>query len=100
MEHGSTVAEIARILRPAGIFAAYDYDRPPLIDWEVDAAFLAVIEASGVDPDRPERLDISSGCEQADASAGSGSSVCTCANSVAESASRCSLWPSDRSREG
>jgi SAM-dependent methyltransferase len=55
MEHGSTIAEIARILKPAGVFAAYDYDWPPLVDWEVDAAFLAVIAASGVDPERPEK---------------------------------------------
>ncbi|HET7855333.1 MAG TPA: hypothetical protein VFL41_02640 [Gaiellaceae bacterium] len=51
----STIGEIARILRPAGIFAAYDYDWPPLVDWEVDAAFLAVIAASGVEADRPEK---------------------------------------------
>lgn len=55
MEHRSTIAEIARILRPGGIFAAYDYDWPPLVHWEIDAAFLAVIAASGVDPDRPEK---------------------------------------------
>jgi ubiquinone/menaquinone biosynthesis C-methylase UbiE len=55
MDHRSTIAEIARILRPGGIFAAYDYDWPPLVDWEVDGAFLAVIAASGVDPERPEK---------------------------------------------
>jgi SAM-dependent methyltransferase len=55
MEHRSTIAEIARILRPEGVFAAYDYDWPPLIHWEIDAAFMAVIAASGVDPDRPEK---------------------------------------------
>jgi SAM-dependent methyltransferase len=49
------IAEIARILRPGGIFAAYDYDWPPLIGWVVDAAFLRVIEAAGVDPSRPEK---------------------------------------------
>jgi SAM-dependent methyltransferase len=55
MEHRSTIAEIAWILRPEGIFAAYDYDWPPLVDWEIDRAFLAVIEASGVDVNRPEK---------------------------------------------
>jgi SAM-dependent methyltransferase len=55
MAHESTIAEIARLLRPGGVFAAYDYDWPPLIDWEVDAAFLRVIEASGVQPSRPEK---------------------------------------------
>jgi SAM-dependent methyltransferase len=33
--------EIARVLRPGGVFAAYDYDWPPCIDWETDAAFAA-----------------------------------------------------------
>jgi SAM-dependent methyltransferase len=55
MEPEATIAEIARILRPGGIFAAYDFDWPPLIDWEVDVAFLRVIEASGVDPGGPEK---------------------------------------------
>ena len=34
--------EIARILRPGGVFAAYDCAWPPCIDWETDAAFSAV----------------------------------------------------------
>jgi ubiquinone/menaquinone biosynthesis C-methylase UbiE len=55
MPYGPTIAEIARLLRPGGVFAAFDYDWPPLIDWEVDAAFLRVIEASGVEPSRPEK---------------------------------------------
>jgi SAM-dependent methyltransferase len=55
LDAGPAIAEIARILRPGGVFAAYDYDWPPLIDWEVDAAFLRVIEAAGVDPSRPEK---------------------------------------------
>ena len=36
MEPSSTLAEIARILRPGGLFAAYDYDVPPTIHWELD----------------------------------------------------------------
>jgi ubiquinone/menaquinone biosynthesis C-methylase UbiE len=36
MEPASTLAEIARILRPGGLFAAYDYDWPPTIQWELD----------------------------------------------------------------
>ena len=36
MEPTSTLAEIARILRPGGLFAAYDYDSPPVIYWELD----------------------------------------------------------------
>ena len=36
MEPTSTLAEIARILRPGGLFAAYDYDASPAIHWELD----------------------------------------------------------------
>ena len=36
MEPTSTLAETARILRPGGLFAAYDYDWPPTITWELD----------------------------------------------------------------
>ena len=36
MEPTATLAEIARILRPGGLFAAYDYDWPPAIHWELD----------------------------------------------------------------
>jgi len=36
MEPTATLAEIARILRPGGLFAAYDYDTPPAIHWELD----------------------------------------------------------------
>jgi ubiquinone/menaquinone biosynthesis C-methylase UbiE len=55
MPHEPTIAEIARLLQPGGCFAAYDYDWPPLVDQEVDAAFLQMIEAAGVDPARPEK---------------------------------------------
>jgi SAM-dependent methyltransferase len=41
MEPETTFAEAARILRPGGVFAAYDYDWPPVVDPEVDAAFHA-----------------------------------------------------------
>jgi SAM-dependent methyltransferase len=39
MEPDPTLAEVARILRPGGVFAAYDYDWPPVVHWEVEAAF-------------------------------------------------------------
>jgi SAM-dependent methyltransferase len=39
MEPEPTFAEAARILRAGGVFAAYDYDWPPVVDPEVDAAF-------------------------------------------------------------
>lgn len=41
MEPEPTFAEAARILRPGGVFAAYDYDWPPVVDADVDAAFHA-----------------------------------------------------------
>lgn len=41
MDRESTLAEAARVLRPGGVFAAYDYDFPALVHPEVDAAFLA-----------------------------------------------------------
>ena len=41
MEPQPTFAEAARILRPGGLFAAYDYDWPPVIDPEVDEAYHA-----------------------------------------------------------
>jgi SAM-dependent methyltransferase len=44
MEPEPTFAEAARILRPGGVFAAYDYDWPPVIHPELDAAFLAFQE--------------------------------------------------------
>jgi ubiquinone/menaquinone biosynthesis C-methylase UbiE len=42
MEPTTTLAEVARILRPGGLFAAYDYDWPPTIHWELDQLVLAV----------------------------------------------------------
>jgi SAM-dependent methyltransferase len=39
MEPQPTFAEAARILRPGGVFAAYDYELPPSVDWQVDGAF-------------------------------------------------------------
>lgn len=40
-----TFREIARILRPGGVFAAYDYDWPPATSsWEVDLAYTECME--------------------------------------------------------
>lgn len=39
MEPEPTLAEAARLLRAGGVFAAYDYDIPPLVHPEIDAAF-------------------------------------------------------------
>jgi SAM-dependent methyltransferase len=41
MEPEPTFAEAVRILRVGGVFAAYDYDWPPVVDPEVDEAFRA-----------------------------------------------------------
>jgi SAM-dependent methyltransferase len=39
MDRGATLVEAVRILRPGGVFAAYDYDMPPIVQPQVDAAF-------------------------------------------------------------
>jgi ubiquinone/menaquinone biosynthesis C-methylase UbiE len=44
MEPTSTLAEIARILRPGGLFAAYDYDWPPALNWELEQVYQQVDE--------------------------------------------------------
>jgi len=44
MEPTSTLAEIARILRPGGLFAAYDYDWPPTLNWELERIYQEVDE--------------------------------------------------------
>jgi SAM-dependent methyltransferase len=47
MEPGSTFAEVARILRPGGVFAAYDHDYEitPITYWEVGLALQRFHEA-------------------------------------------------------
>ena len=52
MERESVLAEAARLLRPGGVFAAYDYDMPPLVHPEVDAAFREHLELRGRFRDR------------------------------------------------
>ncbi|HYF66227.1 MAG TPA: class I SAM-dependent methyltransferase [Herpetosiphonaceae bacterium] len=42
MDPSATLAEIARILRAGGVFAAYDYGWPPAIRWELDQIFQEV----------------------------------------------------------
>ncbi len=56
MDPQPTFAEVARILRPGGVFAAYDYDWPPLVRWELDQAYQAfhqrmddAVAAAGLD---------------------------------------------------
>lgn len=45
MEPQPVLAEAARILRPGGVFAAYDYDVVPMVEPRVDQSFAAHIEA-------------------------------------------------------
>lgn len=53
MEPAATFAEAARILRPGGVFAAYDCDWPPTIPWEAEVAYLAALErAESIGADR------------------------------------------------
>jgi ubiquinone/menaquinone biosynthesis C-methylase UbiE len=47
MEREPVLAEAARVLRPGGVFAAYDYDVPPLVHPEIDAAFREHLELRG-----------------------------------------------------
>lgn len=43
MEPEGTLAEVARMLRSGGVFAAYDYDWPPTVHWEVEEVFSACV---------------------------------------------------------
>jgi SAM-dependent methyltransferase len=47
MEPRPVLAEAARLLRPGGVFAAYDYDVPPVVHPEVDEAFTVHSRARG-----------------------------------------------------
>ncbi|WP_238996503.1 class I SAM-dependent methyltransferase [Paenibacillus pinistramenti] len=40
MEPESTLAEFARVLKPGGVFAAYDCDWPPAFRWEIEDQYL------------------------------------------------------------
>jgi ubiquinone/menaquinone biosynthesis C-methylase UbiE len=42
MEPTSTLAEVSRILRSGGLFAAYDYDWPPTLNWELEQVYQEV----------------------------------------------------------
>ncbi len=57
MEPAATLAEVARILRPGRLFAAYDYDAPPTTTWKLDRhaqdlmmRFVALIRERGLAP--------------------------------------------------
>jgi len=44
MEPESLQTEVERILRPGGVFAAYDYDWPPVVHREAEEAFVAFMD--------------------------------------------------------
>ena len=44
MEPEGTLTEVERILRPGGVFAAYDYDVPPVVDRDAEEAFSAFMD--------------------------------------------------------
>ncbi|AIQ15029.1 class I SAM-dependent methyltransferase [Paenibacillus durus] len=48
MEPGSTLKEAARVLRPGGIFAAYDCDWPPVLEPNIETRYNELIEQADV----------------------------------------------------
>ncbi|AOZ93717.1 class I SAM-dependent methyltransferase [Paenibacillus crassostreae] len=46
MEPHSTLCEFARVLRPGGIFAAYDCDWPPAFDWTIEERYQQLISSA------------------------------------------------------
>ena len=46
MEPKTTLKEFARVLRPGGIFAAYDCDWPPALDWQLEAAYQQLVSTA------------------------------------------------------
>jgi ubiquinone/menaquinone biosynthesis C-methylase UbiE len=46
MEPVGTLNEVGRVLKDGGVFAAYDCDWPPVIHWEVEAAYERLIAKS------------------------------------------------------
>jgi SAM-dependent methyltransferase len=48
MEPVATLAEAARLLRAGGVFAAYDYDWPPIVHPDVEAAFEELVRRIGM----------------------------------------------------
>ena len=45
MEPESTLREVNRILKPGGVFAAYDCDWPPVCDWHAEQAYRGLVSA-------------------------------------------------------
>ena len=106
MEPEPMLAEVARVLRPGGVFAAYDYDLPPAVHPGVDAAFDEFLERgrrllafpSGARARRGGRRSTSSGCVRAAASATRARSSSTGSSMATRAASSASHAASARSR--
>jgi ubiquinone/menaquinone biosynthesis C-methylase UbiE len=52
MDPSAVLTEATRILRSGGVFAAYDYDVPPIVRPEVDVAFASYFDARRIARDR------------------------------------------------
>lgn len=59
MEPESTFAEVVRILRPGGVFAAYDCDWPPTMHWQAEQAYKECIaQAVAIERERGLSRDV------------------------------------------
>ncbi len=61
MEPGQTFAEVARLLRESGVFAAIDCDWPPTLNWQAEAAY---VEFASQAQEIGERRGLYRGVEQ------------------------------------
>lgn len=61
MEPAPTFAEVRRVLRPGGVFAAYDCDWPPTLHWEAELAYTRCLaRANDVEREQGTSRDVRS----------------------------------------
>jgi ubiquinone/menaquinone biosynthesis C-methylase UbiE len=48
MEPQSTLQEVNRVLKPGGVFAAYDCDWPPTLHWSLEADYMNLLEKADI----------------------------------------------------